>query len=86
MNRSIFKFLRKKILEQSTITEIKDETSHFYKIECLGFESTVGFPKNFPSKKIAVGLLVDKLVEMPEFLQKMERIENRKENLKSLLD
>jgi hypothetical protein len=86
MNKNVFKYLRKKILEQSTITEEIDDVFHVYKIECLGFQAEVSVPSEFQAMNFAQGLLVDKLVEIPEFLKKLEQIENRKENLKSLLD
>lgn len=86
MKKNIFKYLRKKILEHSTITEEIDGLVKYYKIECLGFKMSVSFPINFSHKKIATGLLIDKLVENADFLIKLEQVETRKENLKTLLD
>ena len=86
MNKNVFKYLRKKILENSSITVEKDELMIYYKIESLGFQIKVSFPVKLPSKRLAQSLLIDKLVEIPEYLQKLEQIENRKDNLKSLLD
>lgn len=86
MNRSVFKFLRKKILDYSTITEEVDEIFYHYKIECLGFEITESFPVDLPSKNMVTGLLIDRLVENPKFLDKLNQIENRNQNLKELLD
>jgi hypothetical protein len=86
MNKNVFKYLRKKILENSSITEEKDDIFHIYKIESLGFQIKVSFPAKIPSKKLATSLLIDKLVEIPEYLNKLEQIETRKDNLKSLLD
>ena len=86
MKKNIFKYLRKKILEHSTITEEVDDIVRYYKIECLGFVMKVSFPKNTMSKKLATGLLIDRLVENPDFLVKLEQVENRKDNLKTLLD
>jgi hypothetical protein len=86
MNKNVFKYLRKKILENSSITEEKDKIFRYYKIESLGFKIKVSFPIKLPSKRLAQSLLIDRLVEIPEYLQKLEQIENRKDNLKSLLD
>ena len=86
MKKSVFKYLRKKILEHSTITEEFDGTVTYYKIECLGFKTSVGFPKDFQKKKLTTGLLIDRLVENPDFLIKLEQVETRKNNLKTLLD
>lgn len=86
MKKNIFKYLRKKILEHSTITEEVDDVVRYYKIECLGFVMKVSFPKNTMSKKLATGLLIDRLVENPDFLIKLEQVETRKDNLKTLLD
>lgn len=86
MNKNIFKYLRKKISEYSTITEESNELGRYYKIESLGFQIKLAFGSNLPPKFAIKGLLIDKLVEIPEYLQKLEQIENRKDNLKSLLD
>jgi hypothetical protein len=86
MNKNIFKYLRKKISEHSTITEQVNEIGRYYKIESLGFQIKLSFPSNFPPKSVVKGLLIDKLVEIPEYLNKLEQIENRKDNLKSLID
>ena len=86
MKKNIFKYLRKKILEHSTITEEVIGGLRLHKIECLGFVMKVSFSKDLSSKKIATGLLIDKLVENADFLIKLEKIETRKQNLKSLLD
>ena len=86
MNKNIFKYLRKKILEHSTITEELIGGLRLNKIECLGFVVKVSFSKEFKNKKLVTGLLIDKLVENAEFLKKLEKIETRKKNLKSLLD
>ena len=86
MKKNIFKYLRKKILEHSTLTEEVDNNVRYYKIECLGFIMKVGFAKGTTSKKLATGLLIDRLVENPDFLIKLEQVENRKDNLKTLLD
>jgi hypothetical protein len=86
VNKNIFKYLRKKILEHSTITEELIGGLRLNKIECLGFVVKVSFSKEFKNKKLVTGLLIDKLVENAEFLKKLEKIETRKKNLKSLLD
>jgi hypothetical protein len=86
MKKNVFKYLRKKIHEHSTITEEVDDIVRYYKIECLGFVMKVGFAKGTTSKKLATGLLIDRLVENPDFLVKLEQVENRKDNLKTLLD
>lgn len=86
MNRNIFKYLRKKILNHSTVSEEQDESTRYYKIESLGYVMKVSFPIEFPSKKIATGLLIDRLVEIPEYLNKLEKVENRNQNLKDLLE
>jgi hypothetical protein len=86
MNRNVFKYLRKKILNQSLITEEISEFFISYKIECLGFTETINLPLHLPARKFKESLLIDKLVENPEFLKKLEQVENRKDNLKSLLD
>ena len=86
MNRNVFKYLRKKVLEHSTITEEVDDVFIVYRIECLGFEAEISVPSEFHAMNFTQGMLVDKLVEKPEFLKKLEQIENRKDNLRSLLD
>lgn len=87
MNKNVFKYLRKKISEHSTITEEENDLGRYYKIESLGFQIKLAFPiSNFPPKFTIKGLLIDKLVEMPEYLHKLEQVETRKDNLKSLLD
>ena len=86
MKKSVFKYLRKKILEHSTITEEVIGVLRLYKIECLGFLVKVSFPKEGVTKKLATGLLIDRLVENPDFLIKLEQVETRKNNLKTLLD
>ena len=86
MKKNVFKYLRKKILEHSTITEEVIGVIRLYKIECLGFVMKVSFPKGSTPKNIATGLLIDRLVENPDFLIKLEQVETRKDNLKSLLD
>ena len=86
MKRNIFKYLRKKILEHSTITEEVLEFFHSYKIECLGFTETINLPLPLPNVIFTDSLLIDKLVENPEFLKKLEQVETRKHNLKTLLD
>jgi hypothetical protein len=86
MKKNVFKYLRKKILEHSTITERLQGTMLFYKIECLGFEQEMLLPVEYPAMEFAKGLLIDKLVQEPGFLQKLEQVETRKDNLKSLLD
>lgn len=86
MNKNVFKYLRKKILENSIITKETDKIFQYYKIESLGFQIKVSFSVKIPSKRLAQSLLIDRLVEMPEYLNKLEQVENRKDNLKSLLD
>jgi hypothetical protein len=86
MNRNIFKYLRKKIISNSIITEEKDDDSRLFKIECLGFIAIVGFPIEFNPKKVVKGMLVDRLVENKDFMKKFEQFENRQNNLKDLLD
>jgi len=86
MNKNVFKYLRKKILVNSSITEEKDGIFRYYKIESLGFQIKLSFPVKIPSKRLATGLLIDRLVETPGYLHKLEQVENRKDNLKSLLD
>jgi phosphopantetheine adenylyltransferase len=51
----------------------------------LGFEEELSLPIEFPSRQVATGLLVDRLVANSDYLKKLEQIENRKDNLKSLL-
>jgi hypothetical protein len=86
MKRNIFKYLRKKILQYSTVTKEEDDIFYSYKIECLGFVEVISFTSDYFSKKNAEGMLIDRLVENPEFLKRLEQIENREDNLKSLLD
>ncbi len=86
MKKNVFKYLRKKILENSTITEEVDDIFRFYKIECLGFTETINLPLPLPNIRFTDSLLIDKLVENPEFLKKLEQVETRKHNLKTLLD
>ena len=86
MKRNIFKYLRKKILEHSTITEEVFEFFYSYKIECLGFTETIDLPLPLPNVRFTDSLLINKLVGNPEFLKKLEQVETRKENLKTLLD
>jgi hypothetical protein len=86
MKKNVFKYLRKKILEHSTITEEVLEFFHSYKIECLGFTETINLTLPLPNVIFTDSLLIDKLVENPEFLKKLEQTETRKENLKNLLD
>lgn len=86
MNRNVFKHLRKNILNLSTITEEVDNQIIVYRIECLGFRKMISMPSEFHSGKLYEGLLVDKLVEDADFLIKLEQIENRNHNLKTLLD
>ena len=86
MKRNIFKYLRKKILEHSTITEEVFEFFHSYKIECLGFTETIDLPLPLPNVIFTDSLLINKLVGNPEFLKKLEQVETRKHNLKTLLD
>ena len=86
MKKNVFKYLRKKILEHSTITEEVLEFFHSYKIECLGFTETINLPLPSPNIRFTDSLLIDKLVENPEFLKKLEQVETRKHNLKTLLD
>jgi hypothetical protein len=86
VKRNIFKYLRKKILEHSTITEESFEFFHSYKIECLGFTETIDLPLPLPNVRFSDSLLINKLVENPEFLKKLEQVETRKHNLKTLLD
>jgi hypothetical protein len=85
MNRNVFKFLRKKILEHSHISESIEEGIIVYKIESLGSLKEISFPSDYSYKKYAEGLLIDRLVEEPGYLEKLERIETRKDNLKNLL-
>jgi hypothetical protein len=86
MKKNVFKYLRKKILEHSTITEEVLEFSHSYKIECLGFTETINLPLPLPNIRFTDSLLIDKLVENPDFLKKLEQVETRKDNLKALLN
>lgn len=86
MNRSIFRYLRKKILQQSVITTESEDSFNIYKIECLGFVESVKYPIEFGNRKLHEGILIDKLVEKPEFMKKLEQVENREDNLKNLLD
>jgi hypothetical protein len=86
LKKNVFKYLRKKILEHSTITEEVLEFFHSYKIECLGFTETINLPLPSPNIRFTDSLLIDKLVENPEFLKKLEQVETRKHNLKTLLD
>jgi len=86
VKKNIFKYLRKKILEHSTITEEVFEFFHSYKIECLGFTETIDLPLPLPNVIFTDSLLINKLVGNPEFLKKLEQVETRKDNLKTLLD
>lgn len=86
MNKNIFKYLRKKILDISIIAFENDGDIRHYKIESLGFIGEISFPSNFPPEFEVEGLLIDKLVENSDFMKRLEQMENRKENLKSLLD
>jgi len=86
MKKNVFKYLRKKILEHSTITEEVLDFSHSYKIECLGFTETIDLPLPLPNVIFTDSLLINKLVGNPEFLKKLEQVETRKHNLKTLLD
>lgn len=86
MKKGIFKYLGKKILENSIITEEDKDSFKIYKINSLGFEEEVSLPIEFPSKQVATGLLIDRLVANSDYLKKLEQVENRKDNLKSLLD
>ena len=56
------------------------------KISCLGFEEKFYGPIVKDSHKLIEGVLIDRLIENPEFLKKLEQFENRKENLRTLLD
>jgi hypothetical protein len=85
MKKNVFKYLRKKILEHSTITEEVFEFFHSYKIECLGFTETINLPLPLPNVILTDSLLINKLVGNPEFLKKLEQVETRKDNLKTLL-
>lgn len=86
MKLGIFKYLRKKIQEHTTMTREEDGELIIFKIEGLGFEQQLILPNKFLSMDFAKGLLIDKLVQEPGFLEKLEQVENRKINLKSLLD
>jgi hypothetical protein len=86
LKKNIFKYLRKKVYE---LSEFSLETSNDMEVRtiyCLGFEEKFfgSVPKN--SHKLIEGLLIDRLVENPDFLKKLEQFENRKDNLKTLLD
>ena len=86
MKKNIFKYLRKKVYE---LSEFSLETSNDMEVRtiyCLGFEEKFygSIPKD--SHRLLEGVLIDRLVENPEFLKKLEQLENRKENLKTLLD
>jgi hypothetical protein len=86
MNRNVFKHLRKKILENSIITEEIIDGENFYRVECFGFNAEVSFSEGVFKKDLVIGHLIDKLVENPDFLRKLEQMETRKDNLKTLLD
>lgn len=86
MKKNVFKYLRKKILEHSTITKSVINQSISYKIECLGFTETIVLPLHLPNIRFTDSLLIDKLVENPDFLKKLEQVETRKDNLKTLLN
>ena len=86
MKRNVFKYLRRKIHEYSTITESVDEIFHVYTIECLGFKEFVNLPVEFPARELAEGMLIDRLVSNAEFMKRLEQVETRKDNLKTLLD
>jgi hypothetical protein len=86
LKKNIFKYLRKKVYE---LSEFSLETSNDMEVRtiyCLGFEEKFygSIPKD--SHRLLEGVLIDRLVENPEFLKKLEQLENRKENLKTLLD
>jgi len=87
MKRNVFKYLRKKILEYSIITEEFDKENYWYtyKIECLGFEYKLDMGFESSSLELTEGFLIDKLVENPDFMKRLEQMENRKDNLKELL-
>lgn len=87
MKRNIFKYLKRKINEHSTFSESSDKDYTTYKVECLGFTKTVSLMKVSPSSpQLGKSILMDKLVEDSDFLKKMEQLETREQNLRSLLD
>lgn len=86
MKKNIFKYLRKKVLENSEFSQESKGEMIIYKIESLGFQDEVTYPNDFSASRFAKNILIDKMVEKAGFLEKLEQIENRKENLNTLLD
>ncbi len=86
MNRNIFKYLRKKVHDLSEFSIETHNGMEVRKISCLGFEEKFFGPIPKDSHKLIEGVLIDRLVENSEFLKKLEQIENRNLNLKTLFD
>jgi hypothetical protein len=86
LKKNIFKYLRKKIYG---LSEFSLETSNDMEVRtiyCLGFEEKFFGPVPENSHRLIEAVLIDRLVENPDFLKKLEQLENRKDNLKTLLD
>ena len=86
MKKNIFKYLRKKVYELSEFSLETSNDMEVRKISCLGFEEKFYGPIVKDSQKLIEGVLIDRLIENPDFLRKLEQLENRKENLKTLLN
>lgn len=78
--------MRKKVYELSEFSLENSNGMEVRKISCLGFEEKFYGPIVKDSHKLIEGVLIDRLIENPEFLKKLEQFENRKENLRTLLD
>ena len=86
MKKNIFKYLRKKVYGLSEFSLESSNGMEVRKISCLGFEEKFFGPIVKDSQKLIEGVLIDRLIENPDFLKKLEQLENRKDNLKTLLD
>ena len=86
MKDNIFQYLRKKVYKLSEFTLDTVNDMEVRTIYCLGFEEKFFGPIIKDTEKLIEGVLIDRLIENSEFLKKLEQLENRKENLKSLLD
>jgi hypothetical protein len=86
LKKNIFKYLRKKVYELSKFSLETSNDMEVRTIYCLGFEEKFFGPVPENSNRLIEGLLIDRLVENPDFLKKLEQVETRKHNLKTLLD
>jgi hypothetical protein len=83
---NIFKYLRKKVYGLSEFSLENSNGMEVRTIYCLGFEEKFYGPIVKDSHKLIEGVLIDRLIENPDFLKKLEQVETRKHNLKTLLD